>query len=233
MHPTLLLIPTYNERTNAPALVERVLDQRLEADLLFIDDASTDGTGEVLDRIAEKEPQVQVMHRPGKLGLGSAYRDGFQWSLEHGYTFSICMDADLSHDPADIPRFIETLLEQDLVSGSRYLSEGGIVNWPLNRLWLSRGAAAYTRALTRMPFTDPTGGYTGYRNAMLDQLPISEMTSNGYSFQIEMKHLAWTRRFRVTEIPIVFTERREGKSKMSPGIIHEALWLVWKLVLKR
>lgn len=233
MHPTLLLIPTYNERTNAPALVEEILSLDLEMDLLFIDDASTDGTDEVLDRISEQEPSVQVMHRPGKLGLGSAYRDGFRYSLEHGYTFTICMDADLSHDPGDLPRFLEELLHQDLVCGSRYLPEGEILNWPLNRLLLSRAAAVYTRLLTRMPLTDPTGGYNAYRNAMLYQLPLENMTSNGYSFQIEMKVLAWKHPFRVKEIPIVFTERREGKSKMSPGIVREAIWVVWKLLLGR
>lgn len=233
MHPTLLLIPTYNERTNAPALVEAVLGLEIGVDLLVIDDASSDGTGDVLDRIAEQEDRVEVLHRPAKLGLGSAYRDGYAWSLERGYTFTVCMDADLSHNPDDLPRFLEEICEKDLVGGSRYLPEGGIVNWPWNRHLLSRGAAVYTRLITRMPLTDPTGGYNAYRNEMLRQLPLSELTSNGYSFQIEMKYLAWSRGFRVGEIPIVFTERRAGKSKMSPGIIREALRVVWTLLLKR
>ncbi|MGA0334255.1 MAG: polyprenol monophosphomannose synthase [Kiritimatiellia bacterium] len=230
---TLLLIPTYNERENVPGLVEQILGQDLDLDLLFIDDGSPDGTGEYLDRIAREEPRIQVLHRPEKGGLGSAYLSGFAKSLEAEYAFSVCMDADLSHSPEDLPRLLEALKSADLVGGSRYLPGGGIQNWPFSRLLLSKLAAVYARLLTRMPFSDPTGGYNAYRNEMLRQLPLSQVNSQGYSFQIEMKHLAWRKGFRVTEIPILFTERREGKSKMSAGIVREALWIVWKLVLRR
>lgn len=233
MNKTLILIPTFNERTNAPALAEAILELNLEADLLFIDDGSPDGTGEVLDRISIQEPRVQVLHRPEKSGLGSAYKTGFTRSLEKGYEMTICMDADLSHDAKDLPRFIQMLEEKEMVGGSRYMKDGGIINWPLPRLLLSRAAASYAKFLTGMPFTDPTGGYNAYRNDMLATLPLSDVSSKGYSFQIEMKHLAWKKGFRVAEIPILFTERREGRSKMSAGIVREALWLVWKLVLKR
>ncbi|MDF3129529.1 polyprenol monophosphomannose synthase [Kiritimatiellaeota bacterium B1221] len=229
----LLLIPTYNERTSAPMLADAVLKLELDLDLLFIDDNSPDGTGEILDHIADRDPRVQVIHRTEKMGLGSAYLAGFSHSLKTGYQNSICMDADLSHNPEDLPRFISALEKQDLVSGSRYIKDGGIINWPLPRLLLSKAAAGYARLLTRMPFTDPTGGFNAYRNEMLARLPLTDIRSQGYSFQIEMKHLAWKQGFRVGEIPILFTERREGKSKMSAGIIHEALWIVWKLVMKR
>ncbi len=233
MKTNLLLIPTYNERETAPVLVEKVLNLDIKTDLLFIDDGSPDGTGELLDQIAAREPRVQVIHRAEKSGLGSAYQEGFARSLDEGYQNSICMDADLSHNPEDLPRFIEAMEQNDLVCGSRYMKDGGIINWPLPRLLLSKAAAGYARLLTRMPFTDPTGGFNAYRNEMLAKLPLKEVSSQGYSFQIEMKHLAWKQGYKVDEIPILFTERRKGKSKMSAGIIHEALWIVWKLVLKR
>ena len=231
MNAALLLIPTYNEVTNLPALVDQIDAAGCELDLLFIDDASTDGTAELLDQLAAEHAYINVLHRPEKQGLGSAYRDGFAHSLERKTTYTLCMDADLSHDPADLPRLLEALENHDLVCGSRYLAEGGIENWSLHRRFLSKAAAVYTRILTRMPLTDPTGGFNAYRTEMLRNLPLQDMTSNGYSFQIEMKHLAWKGGFRIQEIPIVFTERRAGTSKMSPGIIKEALWVVWNLLL--
>lgn len=230
---TLILIPTYNECSNVLLLASALLELDLEADILFVDDGSPDGTGEILDQLSEQQDRVEVMHRKQKSGLGSAYKAGFTQSINKGYVVTVCMDADFSHDPADLPRFIHLLKEKDMVGGSRYMKDGGIINWPLPRLLLSRTAAGYARLLTRMPFTDPTGGYNGYRNDMLAKLPLSDVSSRGYSFQIEMKHLAWKKGFRVWEIPILFTERREGKSKMSAGIVREALWIVWKLVLKR
>lgn len=233
MHSALILIPTYNEVANAPALAKAILEMKLPVDMLFIDDSSPDGTRDILDRLAGEQPAIQVLHRESKLGLGSAYLAGFAWSLRHAYKTTICMDADFSHDPADLPRFLQQLENKDLVAGSRYLPSGGIVNWPWNRRLLSRGAAMYTRILTRMPFTDPTGGFNGYRNDMLARLPLDAIVSQGYSFQIEMKVLAWQQGFRTLETPILFTERRSGKSKMSAGIIREALWIVWKLVLNR
>lgn len=233
MNKNLLLIPTYNERKNVSPLTEQVLKKVPDLDLLFIDDNSPDGTGEVLNHLAEKNDRIHVLHRKEKSGLGSAYLEGFRHSLETGYDNSICMDADFSHNPEDLPRLIGMLDSHDLAGGSRYLKDGGILNWPLPRLLLSKAAAGYARLLTRMPFTDPTGGFNAYRNEMLRQLPLSEVSSQGYSFQIEMKYLAWKQGFTVTEIPIIFTERREGKSKMSAGIVREALWIVWRIVYKK
>lgn len=229
MTDSLVLIPTYNERDNVEPLALAVRRALPEADLLFLDDNSPDGTGEVLDRMARNLDRLHVLHRPAKDGLGAAYRAGFRWSLDRHYVYSLCMDADFSHDPADLPRLRRLLDEVDLAAGSRYLPGGGIENWPLKRLLLSRGAALYTRALTRMPFTDPTGGFNGYRNAMLRELDLAQVDSQGYSFQIEMKHLAWNAGYRTREFPMVFTERRRGRSKMSAGIIREALRRVGKL----
>jgi len=233
MHRALVLIPTYNERDNVSRLTEAVLAHAPEAEVLVIDDASPDGTGQILDALSTDHPRIHVLHRASKQGLGSAYLAGFQWSLEHGYDLLVCMDADFSHDPADLPRFLEALQTADLVSGSRYLTSGGIRNWPWNRRILSRGAALYARLLTGMPFTDPTGGFNGYRASMLRALPLHLVASEGYSFQIEMKHLAWMEGFSIRELPIEFVERRQGKSKMSAGIVHEALRIVGTLVLRR
>jgi dolichol-phosphate mannosyltransferase len=226
MADVLILIPTYNERENVEPLTQAVREALPEADLLFLDDASPDGTGEVLDRLAGADPKGHVLHREAKLGLGAAYLAGFAWSLERAYTSSICMDADFSHDPRDLPRLIERLEDHDLVAGSRYMPGGAIRNWAVHRRILSYGGRVYARWLTRMPFTDPTGGFNGYRNEMLKQLELRRVDSKGYSFQIEMKHLAWKSGFRWMEFPIVFTERRHGRSKMSTGIIREALRLV-------
>lgn len=229
MPDCLVLIPTYNERDNVEPLAAAVRAALPDADVLFIDDASPDGTGELLDRLAAGESRLHILHRPAKTGLGAAYLDGFRWSLHGGYTYSLCMDADFSHDPADLPRLRAHLGEVDLAAGSRYLPGGGVRNWPLPRRVLSRGAAFYARALTRMPFTDPTGGFNGYRNAMLRELDLARVAAVGYAFQIEMKHLAWKTGYATREFPVVFTERRTGRSKMSAGIIREALRLVRNL----
>ncbi len=233
MTPLLILIPTYNEKNNIAVLVESITRILPQADLLFLDDHSPDGTGAEIERHAARFPQVRVLHRPGKAGLGRAYLAGFRWALERNYAAILCMDADLSHAPEDLPSLVAALADADLVSGSRYLPGGRILNWPPSRRILSRAAALYTRLLSGMPFRDPTGGFNAYRRGLLESLDLASIDSNGYSFQIEMKHRAWMEGFVCREIPITFTERRQGKSKMSPGIVREALWVVWKLVLSR
>lgn len=230
MDPTLLLIPTYNERENVTSLLQEIRNHVPEIDILFIDDNSPDGTGHLLVELQQQDPRLHILHRTEKAGLGAAYMAGFAWSLKREYAYSLCMDADFSHDPADIPRMMRELGDSDLAAGSRYMKGGRIQNWAFHRRFLSRGAAWYARLLTRMPFTDPTGGFNGYRNSMLATLPLQEVAAKGYSFQIEMKHLAWTSGFRTREFPIIFTERRAGRSKMSTGIIHEAIHLVIRLL---
>lgn len=226
----LVIIPTYNERDNIPRLVPLVLGQDPRLEILVIDDASPDGTGDVADAIVAENPRVHVMHRAGKLGLGTAYLAGFQWGLERGYDWMFEMDADFSHDPAHLPQFIEALADADLVLGSRYL-EGRVtvVNWPITRLLLSYGANIYARKVTGVPLWDATGGFKAFRRETLAQLDLAGVESEGYSFQIEMNLRVWKRGLRIREIPIVFVDRTVGESKMSKRIIREAVWRVWKL----
>ncbi len=229
MNNTLIVIPTYNERENLPRMVAKLLSLPVPVDLLVVDDNSPDGTGTLADELAAKHPEVRVLHRKEKSGLGRAYLAGFRWALEHDYEFIFEMDGDFSHNPDDIPAFLEAARAADLVLGSRYLNGIRVINWPLSRLMLSKGAAFYVRAITGMPFTDPTGGYKCFRRRALIALKLSEVQSNGYSFQIELTHRLWRRGFRVVEVPIIFTERAEGNSKMSGNIVSEALLMVWKL----
>lgn len=229
MNKTLVIIPTYNEIENVEALQQAVLTALPEADLLFVDDHSPDGTGRKIDEMRAKEPRIHVLHRPGKLGLGRAYIDGFQWALSRDYEFMFEMDADFSHDPNALPDFLRAAENADLVLGSRYVGGIRIINWPLSRLILSRSAGVYVQLITGMPFTDPTGGFKCFRRRVLERIDLHNIRSNGYTFQIEMTHTAWMQGFRVTEIPITFEERRSGQSKMSGAIVREALWMVWKL----
>lgn len=228
----LILIPTYNERENVRELVRRITETAPGADMLFLDDASPDGTGGELKSMKPTHPRLHLMQRPTKSGLGRAYLDGFRWSLARAYDLNLTMDADLSHDPADIPRFLESAQTTPLVCGSRYTKGGRVVNWPRSRLCLSRGAAQYTRLVTGVPFTDPTGGFNAYRREALQALELDAIQSDGYAFQIEMKHSLWMRGFRHEEIPITFTERREGRSKMTGSIVREAIPMVWKLAAR-
>lgn len=232
MNDALVIIPTYNEKENALAIAAAVLREAPWADVLFVDDNSPDGTGQLLDGLAAKEPRVQVLHRKGKEGLGRAYIAGFQWALERRYEFIFEMDADFSHNPADLKRLYAGAEKADLVLGTRYKDGIRVVNWPLHRLFLSKGAAIYVRIVTGMPVTDPTGGFKCYRRAVLETIPLSAIRSNGYSFQVEMTHTAWRAGFCINEIPITFEERREGASKMSGDIVREALFMVWKLVYR-
>ncbi|HHY85852.1 MAG TPA: polyprenol monophosphomannose synthase [Verrucomicrobia bacterium] len=229
MNNTLVVIPTYNERENLPPLIQRLLALPVQVDVLIVDDNSPDGTGKLADEIAAKHPGIHVLHRSVKNGLGRAYIDGFKWALERGYEFIFEMDGDFSHNPDDIPAFLDAAKEADLVLGSRYVNGIRVINWPLRRLMLSTTAAKYVKWITGMPFSDPTGGYKCFRRRALLAIPLDQIQSNGYSFQIEMTHMIWRQGLRVAEVPIVFTDRFQGHSKMSRAIIFEALWMVWKL----
>jgi len=228
----LVITPTYNERENLSRLVSGILAQDERLDVLIIDDASPDGTGQMADELAEQNPRVHVMHRAGKLGLGTAYLAGFRWGIDHGYDWLFEMDADLSHDPAHLPQFIHALRDFDLVLGSRYL-EGRVtvVNWPIGRLLLSYFANVYARIATGLPVADATGGYKAFRREVLEAIDLDGVGSEGYAFQIEITMRAWKKGFRIGEIPIVFVDRSSGESKMSRKIIREAVWRVWKLRL--
>ncbi|MGI6345677.1 MAG: polyprenol monophosphomannose synthase [Limisphaerales bacterium] len=200
-------------------------------DLLIVDDSSPDGTGELADRLAQDNPFVHVLHRSAKNGLGRAYCEGFKWALERGYEYICQMDADFSHDPADLLKLVELAHKCDLVLGTRYKGGIRVINWPLNRLILSVGAARYVRIVTGMPFTDPTGGFKCFRKRALSSIELDRIRSNGYSFQIEMTHRIWTQGMDVREYPIIFTERQTGSSKMSLSIVFEAVYRVWGLLL--
>jgi dolichol-phosphate mannosyltransferase len=232
MNRGLVVIPTYNEKDNVRGIAEAVFKHIPDADILFVDDNSPDGTGQIIDELGAADPRVQALHRPGKAGLGRAYLAGFAWALERGYEFIFEMDCDFSHDPAALPRFRAAAENADLVLGTRYKDGVRVINWPLGRLMLSKGAALYVRLITGMPFTDPTGGFKCFRRAVLETIDLSRIRSNGYSFQIEMSHQAWMLGFRVAEVPIVFEERRSGKSKMNSAIVREALLMVWKLLFR-
>ncbi|MEX0890660.1 MAG: polyprenol monophosphomannose synthase [Gemmatimonadota bacterium] len=228
----LVIVPTYNERENLPRLLPQALAQDPRLEILVIDDASPDGTGALADELAADEPRIHVLHREGKLGLGTAYLAGFRWGLERGYDWLFEMDADFSHDPSHLPQFIDALADHDLVLGSRYL-EGRVtvVNWPIARLLLSYYANVYARTVTGLPVADATGGFKAFRREVLAGIDLDRVESEGYSFQIEISMRAWRRGFRLGEIPIVFVDRTLGESKMSKGIIREAVWKVWKLRL--
>jgi dolichol-phosphate mannosyltransferase len=234
MNEALIIVPTYNERENLPRMAQKLLSLPVKVDLLVVDDNSPDGTGKVADELAAKHSEIHVLHRAGKYGLGRAYIAGFQWALKHGYEFIFEMDGDFSHNPEDIPMFLETAKNEnaDLVLGSRYSHGVRVVNWPLKRLFLSRSAGIYVRIITGMPFTDPTGGYKCFRRRALESLNLDQVRSNGYSFQIEMTHKLWRQGFKIIEVPIVFTDRLHGQSKMSRQIVREALVMVWRLWLQ-
>jgi dolichol-phosphate mannosyltransferase len=226
---TLVIVPTYNERENLPSLVKRILAQPIPLDLLVVDDNSPDGTGRLADEISARTPEVHVLHRAQKNGLGRAYLDGFKWALARDYELIFEMDGDLSHNPDDIPAFVQAAQHADLVLGSRYKSGIRVINWPLRRLMLSLTAARYVQLFTGMPFTDPTGGYKCFRRLALQSLDLDAVRSNGYSFQIELTHKIWRQGMAIVEVPIVFTDRFQGSSKMSSKIVREALWMVWRL----
>src|SRR5438477_307343 len=232
MNKTLVVVPTYNERENLPPLAQRLLALAVPVELLVVDDNSPDGTGKVADELAAKQPAIHVLHRSEKNGLGRAYIDGFKWALEHGYEFVFELDGDFSHNPDDIPMFLEAAQNAELVLGSRYLNGIRVINWPLSRLMLSKSAAKYVQIITGMPFTDPTGGYKCFRRRALEAIKLDQIRSNGYSFQIEMTHKLWRQGMKIVEVPIVFTDRFQGSSKMSWKIMREAFFMVWRLWLQ-
>lgn len=230
----LVVIPTYNEAATVQRVVEAVRATR-RAQVLIVDDSSPDGTGEIADWLAERDHGVHVVHRSEKAGLGAAYRAGLRWGMASGFDAIGEMDADGSHDPADVPRLIEALGNADLVIGSRYVPGGAVRNWPAHRWALSRGANWYVRACTGLPVKDATAGFRMFRRHTLMALDVDRVQSDGYSFQIEMALRAHVAGFRVVEIPITFVERTEGASKMSRSIVAEALWRVprWALESRR
>lgn len=231
MNDTLIVIPTYNEIDNVRQIAGAVLAALPSADILFVDDNSPDGTGQLIDSLCETEPRIHVLHRTEKAGLGRAYIAGFTWALARHYEFVFEMDADFSHDPKSLPAFRRAADSADLCLGTRYKGGVRVINWPLARLILSKGAAVYVQIITGLPVTDPTGGFKCFRRAVLESINLDQITSNGYSFQIELSHKAWINGFYIDEVPITFEERRSGASKMSTAIIREALWMVWKLWL--
>lgn len=226
----LVIIPTYNERENLPRLLPLVLAQDPRIEVLVVDDASPDGTGEWVAKLCEAEPRIHLLRRRGKLGLGTAYLDGFRWGLERDYDYLLEMDADFSHAPKHLGELLREAAHADLVLGSRYLlGRVTVVNWPMARLVLSYFANVYARAITRLPVWDTTGGYKCFRRTVLESIDLDTVRSNGYAFQIEMTYRAWKKGYRLAEIPIIFVDRDEGTSKMNRSIIREAIWRVWHL----
>jgi dolichol-phosphate mannosyltransferase len=225
----IVVIPTYNERDNIERLVAEILAQHEGIEVLVVDDNSPDGTGEAVERLTAVTPRLHLLRRAGKLGLGSAYREGFRFALDKGADYIVEMDADFSHDPAMLPIFFDKMKEHDLVIGSRYLNGVSVVNWPLRRLMLSYFAGVYTRAITGLTISDCTGGFKCFRREVLEAIDLNSIKSDGYSFQIEMNYRCVESGFRVGEIPIIFIDRHAGSSKMSKKIVREAVFIVWKL----
>ncbi len=225
----LIVVPTYNERENIGPLASGVFAVLPGAHLLVIDDGSPDGTGDLVEAMGRTDPRVRLIRRPGKMGLGTAYVRGFEYFLAEGFDLVCEMDADLSHDPRDLPRFVDKAAEWDLTVGSRYVPGGGARNWGRMRRMISRGGNAYARAVLGCPFTDMTSGFRCYRRRALEALTLSDVRSEGYAFQIEMVYRLWRKGFRIGEIPIMFSERKRGQSKMSWGIFMEAVTGVWRM----
>ncbi len=227
---TLLIIPTYNERENLTLLCTQIHDALPAADLLIVDDNSPDGTGELADSLAAKHSYLKVMHRAGKLGLGTAYLAGFRYAIDHGYDYIFEMDADFSHDPCYLPSLLGAAVEgADVVIGSRRVPGGGTENWGVGRQLISAGGSLYARTILGLPIRDLTSGFKCFRRAVLESIDLETVRSNGYSFQIEMTYRAIKKGFRVVEVPIVFVDRRAGQSKMSRKIFLEAMGMVWRM----
>ena len=226
---TLVISPTYNERKNIQSLVEQVLEPNPDYHLLVVDDNSPDKTAEKVKELQQLYPNLHLEERPGKAGLGTAYLFGFQWALDRHFAAIVQMDADLSHDPKDVPRLVAELAKHDLVIGSRYVEGVSVVNWPIRRLILSYGANMYSRIITGMPINDATGGFKAWRGSLLDSIRLEKVRSQGYSFQIEMNFRAWRLEASIKEETIIFVDRTIGESKMSKSIMYEAIWMVWRL----
>lgn len=229
----LVIVPTYNERENLPRKVPRILEQDERIDILVVDDGSPDGTGELAEQMSRDDPRVHVLRREAKDGLGQAYLAGFRWGLERGYDLLFEMDADISHPPSALPKMIEAAKTHDVVIGSRYVGGRATVsNWPIRRLLVSTFGCWYARAITRMPVRDATGGFNCWRREVLESVGLDRIRANGYAFQIELKFRAFRKGFSLLEIPILFTERDTGESKMSRAIVREAIWRVWWLKIQ-
>ena len=229
---TLVIIPTYNELENMPRLLPEVLSKNDEINVLIVDDNSPDGTAAFVENEIKNNDRIHLIKRSSKQGLGTAYIAGFKYALQKNFELIFEMDADFSHDPNEIPRFLEEIKDSDLVLGSRYKNGVNVINWPMRRLLLSWFANLYTRFITGMPVHDATGGFKCFRRKVLEAIDLNQVTSNGYAFQIEMNFKAWKKGFKVKEIPIIFVDRMKGESKMSRKIVREAVTMVWKLRLK-
>ena len=230
---SLLIIPTYNEIDNIEKMLSTVMELYPELSILIIDDGSPDGTADVVKEYQTKHPHIYLIERTGKLGLGTAYITGFKWALDKDFQFIFEMDCDFSHDPHDIPKLLEAALINDLVIGSRYIDGIRIINWPMHRLLLSYAASIYTRVITGLSILDVTGGFKCFTRKALESIDLDKIISNGYSFQIELNFKVWAQGMKIQEVPIVFTERRDGQSKMSGGIVKEAIFAVIKLRIKK
>ena len=230
---SLIIVPTYNELENIRRLLPELMALGPDIRVLVVDDNSPDGTGKLADELAAENERISVLHRPGKLGLGSAYVAGFKYAIQQDVDCVFEMDADFSHDPAMIPEFIKQIASCDVVIGSRYISGINVVNWPMSRLLLSYFANIYTRLVTGMTIRDTTSGYKCFRREVLEHIELDEVRSDGYAFQIEVNFRCWRKGYRLREIPIIFVDRRSGTSKLSQGVINEAVWIVWWLRLQR
>ena len=228
---TLVITPTYNERKNIKNFIEKIFNAGAELHLLVIDDNSPDKTSDLVNDLKTSYPNIFLIKRPKKLGLGTAYIEGFKWAISKDYDYAIQMDADLSHDPMDIPKLIHNLKRYDLVIGSRYVQGVSVVNWPIRRLLLSYGANLYSRIITGMPIIDGTGGFKAWKVSLLKKISLSEVLSQGYSFQIEMNFRSWRLGAKIKEESIIFFDRTVGESKMSKNIVFEAIFMVWRLRL--
>lgn len=228
----IVIIPTYNEKENIQAILHAIFSLNEDFHVLVIDDGSPDGTAQIVKDMQVTFPaSLFLEERTGKLGLGTAYILGFKWAIARGYHYIFEMDADFSHNPADLPRLYEACKRQgaDVAVGSRYVKGGGVVNWPRNRIALSKGASLYTRMITWMPVKDPTAGFVCYKKEVLETINLDEIHFVGYAFQIEMKFAAWKLRFRIAEVPIIFQDRTSGVSKMNKSIVKEGILGVLKL----
>ena len=231
---TIIIIPTFNELENIQELIPDILNRykNLDLNVLVVDDNSPDGTGKFVEELSEKESRVKLITRAGKMGLGSAYIEGFRYALKNNYDYIFEMDADYSHSPKEIKNFLKAVKKYDLVLGSRYVKGVNVVNWPMKRLLLSFFANHYTRVITGLPVFDATGGFKCFRRKVLESIDLNKIKSNGYTFQIEMTFKAWKKGFSIGEIPIIFIDRTAGQSKMSRKIVREAIFMVWKLRIR-
>ena len=233
MPKTLVVTPTYDEAENIEKFIGQVLAQSPDIEMLIVDDNSPDKTGDIVEEMEKKNHRIHLLRRPRKMGLGTAYVQGFRYAIANGFDYVFEMDADFSHNPEEIPNFLEKIQKCDLVIGSRYTGGVRVVNWPIRRLILSYGANLYTRIVTGMPIKDATGGFKCFRRKVLEAIDLEKVTSNGYAFQIEMNFKAWSKGFKVCEHPIIFVDRLSGISKMSRKIVYEAVFVVWKLKMRK